>query len=168
MIWIFAVVGLLLVTAIALVVVGRETERLAARPRPAIFDVHEAVDWIADRLSPGAQGRLTHDDVHWILLTDADLIEDVSGDPHEGPYPWSRIEEPEEDPDDPERPTMDEDFAVARLLAEADATGRELVDEDIAEVLEVRTAYLEAIGAIGHLVDDDDGDATGSEPAGSA
>lgn len=151
--WIFAVIGVLAVVAIGLVVVGRETERLAARPRPAIFDVHEAVDWIADRLSPGAQGRLSHDDVHWILYADADLLEDVSGDPHEGPYPWSRIDVPDEE-NEPEGRTVDEDLAVARLLAAAETVGRDLADEDIAEVLEVRSQYLEAIGAIGHLVDE--------------
>lgn len=156
MIWIFVVIGIVLVTAIALVIVGRETERLAARPRQAVFDVHEAVGWIADRLSPDAQARLSHDDVHWILFADVDLLEDATHDPTEGPYPWSRPAEAPPDPEvDPERWTVDEDVAVARILAAAEADGRELEDRDIAEVLEVRGAYLEAIGAVGDVVGED-------------
>lgn len=153
MIWIFAVIGLLLVVAIALVVVGRETERLAAQPRPAIFDIHEAVVWIADRLAPGVQGRLSHDDVHWILHTDATLLEDVSRDPTEGPYPWVRLED--EPVDDPDAWTVDENLAIARILAAAEEAGRDLDDVDIAEVLETRARYLRAIGAIGQPVDPD-------------
>lgn len=151
MIWIFAIVGLLAVIAIALVIVGRETERLAARPRPAIFDVHEAVGWIAYRLPRGVQGRLSHDDVHWILLADAELLEDVSRDPTEGPYPWVRFEE--EVDEDPDRWTVDEDLAIARILSAADAEGRDLADVDVAEVLVARARYLEAIGAIGRPVE---------------
>ncbi len=49
-------------------------------------------------------------------------------------------------------------MAVARLLAVAEAEGRELADEDIAAVLDARMAYLEAIGAVG-------GQAEGIDPS---
>src|SRR5699024_666871 len=96
-------------------------------------------------------GRLSHDDVHWILHTDAALLEDVSRDPTEGPYPWVRplAAGADEDPDDW---TVDENIAIARILAAAEAEGRDLDDVDIAEVLEVRSRYLTAIGAIGARV----------------
>lgn len=141
-----------IVVVIALVVVGRETARLAAVARPAVFDVTEATDYIADRLSPGAQGRLSHDDVRWILLADVDALEVATSDPTEGRYPWSR---PEVSPEDEADQTVDDDDAVARLLALADAADRDLEDADIAEVLDRRSDYLEAIGAIGSTVDDD-------------
>lgn len=153
MAWIFALVGVLLVVGIALVVVGRETARLAAQPRPAVFDVTEAVEWIADRLSPDAQARLTHGDVRWVLDADADLLEAATLDPSEGRYPWTRVPAPAEGDADPDRTTVDEDVAVARILAAAEREGRDLDDADVAEVLEVRTAYLVAVGAIGDPVD---------------
>jgi hypothetical protein len=156
--WFFAVVGLVVVVAIALVVVGRETARLAMAPRPAVFDVAEGVEFIADRLPSGVQARLTHDDVRWILLADADLLEEAT---REVP-----AREVDEDPDgrgadgrahdgrDPEQlDLVDEDEAVARILALADSTGRELADEDVVAVLDGRSAYLEAIGAIGPAAD---------------
>lgn len=124
--WLFAVLGLVVVVVIGLVVLGRETSRLAVSVRPAVFDMAEAVEFIADRLPSEAQARLTHDDVRWVLLADADLLESVAG-------------EGEVDPDE----------AVARILDRADGSGRELEDADVVAVLEGRIAYLVAIGAIG-------------------
>jgi hypothetical protein len=138
--WFFALVGLVVIVVIGLVVLGRETARLAARARPAVFDMAEAVEFIADRLPEAVQARISHEDVRWVLLVDADLVEDVS------------------DPDDLEDPTassravdevLDEDAAVARILVRADASGRELADEDIVAILDGRLAYLQAIGAVG-------------------
>ena len=124
--WLFAVLGLVVVVVIGLVVLGREASRLATSVRPAVFDLTEATDFIADRLPAAAQARLTHDDVRWVLLQDADLLESVAG-------------EGEVDPDE----------AVARILAAADGSGRDLDDADVVAVLDGRTTYLEAIGAIG-------------------
>ena len=134
MIWLFALLGLLLIIVIGLVVLGRETARLSSSARPAVFDLAQAVDFIADRLPARAQARLTHDDVRWILLADADLLEDATATV---------------DPDEEETEVVDEEAAIARLLALADESGRGLEDEDVVAVLDGRMAYLEAIGAIG-------------------
>lgn len=146
MIWFFAVVALVVVVVIGLVVVGGETARLATVARPAVFDVGEAVDYIADRLPPEVQGRLSHDDVRWVLLADADLLEDSTAGPPERRYPWSRKPAAPVN-DDPE--VVDEDRAVARILALADDSGRDLADVDVVAVLDARLDYLEAIGAVG-------------------
>lgn len=164
MIWLFALLGLGLIVAIGLVLVGRETARLASVPRPSVFDLNEAVEFVADRLSPAAQGRLSHDDVRWILTADVDLLEDVASDDPEGRYPWSRRPTapsaddgspagPDLDPAEDVEHTVDEDLAVARILAAADGDDRDLDDADVAEVLDGRTAYLRAIGAIGDEID---------------
>lgn len=166
--WLFALVGVALVVVIGLVVIGRETARLAAQARPAVFELAEAVDFIADRLPLDTQARISHDDVRWLLLADADLLEEATADPDERRYPWSRrprlvagrpvpvrnelgevIHPGTDGPPDPFGQVVDEDVAVARLLAVAEAEGRELADEDIAAVLDARMAYLEAIGAVG-------------------
>lgn len=144
----FALIGLVAVVLIGLVVVGGETARLATVARPAVFDLGEAVDFIADRLPPEAQARLSHDDVRWVLLADADLLEASTAGPPERRYPWSR--RPTPPPDDAGAEAVVEDVAaVARILALADTSGRDLEDEDVVAVLDGRLAYLEAIGAVG-------------------
>jgi len=115
--------GLVIVVVIGLVVLGRETAQLSTAAMPAVFDMAQAVEFIADRLPQSAQARLSHDDVRWILLADADFIESAE--------------------------LVDEDLAVARLLELGDESGREFEDEDVVAVLNARMAYLEAIGAIG-------------------
>lgn len=167
MIWLFAVLGLMVVVAIGLVLIGRETARLAGSARPAVFDLAEATDFIADRLAPEVQARISHGDVRWILLADADLLEEATADPDERRFPWSRrplvvgrpipvrdadgevIDPGHDGPADPFGQVVDEDLAVARILTAAEEAGRDLADEDIAAVLDCRLAYLEAIGAVG-------------------
>jgi hypothetical protein len=145
------VVALLVVLAVAgvvvlaLVVIGRATLRLRTSARPAVFDLEEAVDFIADRLDEGAAGRMTMDDVRWILRADVDLLEQATDDP---------------DADGAE--VVDEDGAVARILERADAEDRDLEDADIAAVLDGRSAYLEAIGAVGPQVAGPDDPGSGS------
>jgi hypothetical protein len=142
--WIFLPLGLVVVVVIGLVVLGRETARLADVARPAVFDMTEAIDFIADRLPFETQARITHEDVRWILLADADLIEGATVE---------QLEEVAAELED-EAQIVDEDAAVARVLELADASGRELADEDVVAVLDGRMAYLEAIGAIGPQADD--------------
>ena len=139
MTWIFLLLGLVVVVVIGLVVLGRETARLSDVARPAVFDMTEAVEFIADRLPAETQARISHDDVRWILLADADLIEDATAE--ELAQVAAELDE--------EPQVVDEDAAVARVLELADGTGRDLADEDIVAVLDARLAYLEAIGAIG-------------------
>lgn len=131
MLFLFAALGLVIIVVIGLVVLGRETARLSTEARPAVFDLAEAVEHIADRLPLEVQGRLSHDDVRWILLADADLLD-------------ATVPADEDDPQ-----VVDEDEAVARILALADASDRDLADEDVAAVLDGRSDYLRAIGAIG-------------------
>ena len=135
-IWIFLILGLVIVIVIGLVVLGRETARLSDVARPAVFDMTEAIEFIADRLPADTQARISHDDVRWVLLADADLLEDATAEVLA------------------ERQVVDEDAAVARILELADESGRELADEDIVAVLDGRLAYLEAIGAIGPEADE--------------
>lgn len=143
MIWLFAAIGMALIIGIGLVLIGRETARLAASPRPAVFDLVEAVEFIADRLPAESQARISHEDVRWILLADADLLEEVTADvPGAGG-----------DAEDVPDSFVDEDLAVARILDMAERDQRDIEDVDIAAVLVVRLEYLEAIGAVGGQVD---------------
>ena len=133
MVVVFFVIALVVIVAIALVAVGGVTARLARTAQPAVFDLEEAVGYIADVLPEDVAGRLTHDDVRWILRADVDLLEEASDDD----VPDAPIE------------VVDEDHAVARILHRADREDRDLLDEDVVAVLDARTGYLEQIGAIG-------------------
>ncbi|CAN5412623.1 hypothetical protein BH10ACT1_BH10ACT1_31280 [soil metagenome] len=171
--WLFALLGLVVIVIIGLVLVGRETARLAGAARPAVFDLAEATEFIADRLPAEVQARISHDDVEWILLADADLLEEATSDPLDRRYPWSRaprlvegrpipvrdeagevVDPGHEGPPDPYGQVVDEDVAIARILLAADAAGRDVADEDIVAVIEGRLRYLEAIGAIGGRADE--------------
>jgi hypothetical protein len=68
----FGVFGAILVFAIAAVFIGRETGRLDQQnPRP-VFDVDEAVSWIADQLPFEVAAELSHAELRRILLCAAD------------------------------------------------------------------------------------------------
>ena len=144
MIWVFAIVGVLLIVAIGLVVIGRETARLAGAPRPAVFDLGVAVEFIADRLPAETQARISHEDVRWILLADAELLEEATSTPVVGGDVLDDVLDGS---------FVDEDAAVARVFEAVEREGRDLVDEDVAAVLKVRLAYLQLIGAVGGEVD---------------
>lgn len=137
--WILVAVATVAVIVLGLVVVGRETGRLSARVHPAVFDLEEAVDFIADGLPVDVASRLTHADVRWVLRADADLLE------------RSTAEDPERG-----RAVVDEHDAVARILARAEDEGWPIEDTDVVAVLDGRTAYLEAIGAVGPQATDAD------------
>ena len=147
MLWVLVALAVGAVVVIGLVTVGRETWLLRTTARPAVFELEQAADFIADALSPEVAGRLTHDDVRWILRTDVDLLEDVgeTDNPHEV---------------DEGSGVVDEDDAVARILVRAEADNRDLEDTDVVAVLAARLRYLEAIGAIGPRAED------GPPPAG--
>lgn len=134
MIFVFAALAVLAVVAIGFFAVGRETTLLRFRARSAVFELEEAVAFIAEELPVDVASRISRDDVRWILGADVD-----------------RLEEATVDSDDPDAATdiVDQDSTVARILQLADEQERDLADEDIVAVLDARTRYLQAIGAIG-------------------
>ncbi len=134
MLFVFVALAAVGTVVLALVVVGREVALGASRARPAVFDLEEAVAFISDGLPAGPAGRLTPDDVRWVLRTDADRIEEATADAE-------HLELGSE--------ILDEYAALARVLGAADRAERDVSDADVAAVLSGRTQYLEAIGAIG-------------------
>lgn len=131
MVWLFVVVAALLVFVIAAVVVGRETGRLAGAPPRPVFDVEEAVAWVADRLPDDVAGRLSYDDVRALLAWG---VEHLST-------------------------TGDDEIVVADaethgyVLGRARDAGLDVTADDVQVVLDREVAYLEAIGAAGPQAD---------------
>lgn len=140
---VFVILAVLIVVAIGLVAVGAVTGRLAEEPRRSVFDLDEAVDYVADRLPDDVTAVLSYDDVAQILAWHLDYLEQkgVAGESDH---------ELEELPQGPIVTADDE--AVAYVIGRAAAIGTDLADVHVFEVLSVEEDYLRAIGAIGREV----------------
>ena len=109
------------VFVIAAVVVGREAHRLdTTSPRP-VFDLEEAVGWVAERLPVDVAGRLSHDDVRRMLERSLDHLP-IGG----------------------EDGMVADDETVAHVLS-----GSDWGEADVWLVVDLEVSYLRAIGAIG-------------------
>jgi hypothetical protein len=143
----FVVVGV--VFAIAAVVIGREARRLDGVPPQPVFDLDEAVEWVADHLPFEVSAELSHNDVRRIIDWNLEYFrtKGVSGnghDPHvDGPVVVGGAE------------------TVDYVLVKAQSLGSPYTPAQVHAVLDAQMSYLEAIGAIGPEAPPDDG-ATGT------
>ena len=140
MLVIFAVVGLLVVFLIAAVAIGRESHRLSGQaPRP-VFDLDEAVAWVAEQLPFEVSAVLSHDDVDRIMRWHLEHLQRVHAeepgrdDPRLPPSPFSVVGEEE---------------AVDGLLVRASAEELDYTSDQVRAVLAAELSYLELIGAMG-------------------
>jgi hypothetical protein len=128
---------LAVVFLIAAVVIGREARRLDAVPPSPVFDLDEAVEWIADHLPFEVSAELSHDDVRRIIDWNLEYFRSkgVSGNGHssetEGPVVVGGAE------------------TVDYVLLRAEAVGSPYTPAQVHAVLDAQMSYLEAIGAIG-------------------
>jgi hypothetical protein len=138
---VFVLVTVIVVVAIGLVSVGGVTARLAAAPPRALFDLDEAVDYVADRLTPDAAGQVTYDELRQLLGWHLDYLEG------EG------VAAVADDPGPAEAPAVAaDDEGLAYVIGRAAEAGIEVDDLAVVEVLEAAGAYLAAIGAVGQQV----------------
>jgi hypothetical protein len=133
-IWIFVVLTAAAVFAVAAATVGREAFRLGHQPPATIFDVDEAVNYVADDIPEDAQGRLTYDEVRELVLAELDHLSD------EGVFAY-----PGEEPRVTDDVVVNEDDAVAVMIAE----NLDVLDHDVVLVVDSLHRYLTEIGAIG-------------------
>jgi hypothetical protein len=126
--------------AIAAVAIGRATFSAATTARQSVFDLDEAVDFVADRLPYELQARLSHDDVRAVLGWMLDELERVD-------VAFER-DELRDDHEDAEVVVDDHDMA-ARVIGRAEKSALELSDVDVLLILDEGEAYLRAIGAVG-------------------
>ncbi len=144
--WIFFLVGALVVVLIAFVAVGKAVAELETERSPAVYDLNDAVDWIAHRLPDEVTARISYDDVALLLRWHLDWFQEVgvaSLHGQELATDQARIDG---------AIATDEaaiDAIVARSLA---AGGPEAVD--VVCVLDLQMKYLTAIGAVGDEVVD--------------
>ena len=138
---VFAVVAALLVFAIAAGPIGREAHRLDAVAPRAVYELDEAVDFVADRLPAESQARLTPEEVEALLRAHLRWMHEQGLQPDRAVDARQEIDE---------TLVLSEDALVAYLLAEADRVGVELLDDvDAVNVVDAHLGYFEAIGAVG-------------------
>lgn len=140
-VWVFVVVGALLVFAIAAALVGTETFRLGHTPTSVVFDLDEAVRAVGDGLRDETAAGLTYDEVRDLIQFSLEHLHDkgISA------MPGEEIELA----GDPSPVIIGDDDAVAVVLGRADAAGLEVTDVAVLEVLDLLLAHLGEIGAVG-------------------
>jgi hypothetical protein len=132
------------VFAIAAIVVGREARRLAGKAPGRVFEFEDAVSWVCDHVGPEVAAILSPDDVRRILNWHLEFfrMKGVSSNGHtaesDGPVVVSGAE------------------TVDFVLMRAEAAGSPYTPAQIHAVLEAQMGYLEDIGAVGPVDEDDD------------
>lgn len=147
--FVFVVIAAALVFAIAAGTVGREAHRLDAMAPRAVYQLDEAVDFVADRLPAASQARLTPEEVDELLRAHLRWMHDHGLQPDKAADARQEINE---------QVVVTDDALVAYLLAEAERLGVELLDDvDAVNVVDAHLRYFDAIGAVGPqaALDDD-------------
>ena len=138
---VFALLAAALVFAIAAGTVGREAHRLDAVAPRAVYQLDEAVDFVADGLPEASQARLTPAEVDELLRAHLRWMHEQGLQPDKAVDARQTIDE---------TVVLSEDALVAYLLAEAERVGVDLLDDvDAVNVVDAHLAYFEAIGAVG-------------------
>ena len=137
----FAGIAAVAVFAIAAGTIGREAHRLDAVAPRAVYELDEAVDFVADRLPVESQARLTPTEVETLLRAHVRWL-------HEHDLQPDRAVDARQSPD--RHVVADEVGLVAYLLGVAEDEGVELLDDvDVVNVVDAHLAYFDAIGAVG-------------------
>jgi len=132
-----SVLVIALVMAVAAGAIGREARRLDALPPRAVFDLEEAVLWVADHLPEEVTARLSYDEVRRLLDLTLDHLRSLG---LAGRTTGERVEG---------EVVVDEAKAVAAVLERATAEGMEVGAFEVREVVAAQLAYLQAISAVG-------------------
>jgi hypothetical protein len=134
---VYGAIALLAVFAIAAVVIGREARRLDAVPPRPVFDMDEAVAWVAEHLPFEFSAMLSHSDVRNIIDWNLEYFRSkgVSGN-GSTPHLDSQV-------------VVGGAETVDWVMAKAQQNGSTFTAAQIHAVLDAQMTYLEAIGAIG-------------------
>ena len=139
--WVFLIAAALVVFAIAAGVVGREAQRLDAVAPRSVYGIDEAVEFVAEYLPIESQARLTPNELEQLLTLHMRWLH------AKGLQPTNVVDRRQ---DINELVIVGEDDLTAYLLAEAEATGVQVLDDvDVVNVVDAHLAYFDAIGAVG-------------------
>ena len=138
-VWI--VLGGVCTFVIAAVSIGVVSNMLALRPRRSVYDLEEAVEFVADRLPPEVTAVVSFDEVEQVLLFHCDYLEakGVASPRASDDIGGELVVVPEEEP-------------IAYVLGVVEAEGMDLTDDQVVAILDAESKYYEAIGAFGRPV----------------
>lgn len=146
MVWVFFAVGAVAVVLIAFVAVGKAVAELETERNPAVYDLNDAVEWIAQRLPDEVTARISFDDLKTLLRWHLDWFQEAGVASRHGEE-LATAQVRVDGAVAPHEAAID--AIVARSLA---AGGPEAVD--VVCVLDLQMKYLTAIGAVGDEVVD--------------
>ena len=137
----FSVLAAAVSFVIAAVVIGREARRLDSVAPRAVYDLDQAIEYVADRLPAETQSRLTFDELRVLLKLHMRWIHE------KGLQPADVIDRPQ---DITEVIVLGEETLTAYLLGKAEESRIEVLDDvDVVHVVRAHLAYFESIGAVG-------------------
>lgn len=146
MIWLYVALAAAVTFVIAAVSIGGVTARLASRSRRSVYDLDEAVEFVAERLPPEMTAVISYDDVRAVLRWHLDFLEDRGvASTRTADDPGSRLI------------VVDDAEPVAHVLgrvedAAEDEPGHDLTDVQVVAILDAEARYYESIGAVGPRV----------------
>ena len=144
MIWLFLLVGAALVVAVGFVAVGSAVGRLERSASPVVFEVDDAVDWVAERLPEEAATVLRRDEVVEVVGWWLEFVADAGLSTEYG----------QELGEEALRPTdgdtvVDLDTAVDHVVARSLDRSEPLDEVAVVVVLDLLVTYLGEVGVIG-------------------
>jgi len=139
--WIWVLLSAVGTFVIAAVAIGSVTGRLARSPRRSVYDLEEAVEFVAERLPPALTAELSFDEVRSILGFHCDYLADKG-------LASSRTA----DEIGTGLVVVSDDEPVGYVIGRLEEAGIDIADDVVATVLNVENGYYEAIGAIGPQV----------------
>jgi hypothetical protein len=137
----FVIASVVGVFVIAAVVIGREARRLDAVAPRAVYELDDAVAFVAARIPADSQARLTFDEVRQLLVAHMRWLH------ARGLQPGDVIDRRQDIGDEV---VVNEETLTAWLLGEAERLSIDLVDDvDAVHVVQAHLAYFDEIGAVG-------------------
>lgn len=144
----FCIAAAVSVFVIAATVIGREAHRLDALAPRVVYDIDEATSFVADRLPPNTQARLTYLELRKMLVLHMGWLHS------KGLQPQDVIDRRQ---DIAESVVFGEETLTAFLLGEATEARIEVLDDvDVVHVVRAHLNYFEAIGAVGPIASSTD------------
>lgn len=138
---VLSIIAAFSVFVIAAVVLGREARRLDAIAPRAVYQLDEAVEYVADALPRSTQARLTPEELRTLLTAHMRWLH------ARGLQPDGITDRPQ---DIDATVVVDGTTVAAYLLGEAARMRVDVLDDvDVVHVVDAHLAYFSAIGAVG-------------------
>ena len=147
MAWLLLILSGVIVVGVAVYAVSRTSARLARTEAVSVFDLSEAVDWVAERLPASLAQRLSPETVELLLSWQLDFLR-LHGVASFGVADTMATEAARR-PTSRSTATVSEDDMAVAVLAKAWEWELDIDEVDVVVVLDTCSGYLRAIGAIG-------------------